>query len=183
MFLAAAEAAEARDVKGKLRHPFAERVIVLFGQDRGRNEHPHLEAVVDRLKGCSHRQLSLSETDVAAQQAVHWAARLHILFNLSDCRELIGSLLVRKRRVKLALPLAIRDESDSWAALAGCLEVKHFSRHVANGRLGCFLLTLPGNAAQARQAGPFSRSAHVLLHEVDLRGRHVELCTLGELDL
>ena len=44
-------------------------------------------------------------------------------------------------------------------------------------------MTLPGDATQLGQPRSASRAAHILLHEVDLRCRHVELGLVGKLEL
>ena len=51
---------------------------VLLGQDRGRHEHGHLVAGVDRLERRPHRHFGLAVADVAAQQAIHRPRLLHV---------------------------------------------------------------------------------------------------------
>ena len=73
LFLRRAEAAELGDRKRKLGHPFDERPIVLFGQDRRGHQHGDLISVVDGLEGGPHGHFGLAKPDVAADQAIHRA--------------------------------------------------------------------------------------------------------------
>ena len=66
-----------------------ERLVVLLGQQRGGHEHGDLVAVLHRLERGPHGDLGLAEPDVAADQAVHGRARLHVGLHVLDGRELV----------------------------------------------------------------------------------------------
>ena len=55
------------------------------------------------------------------------------------------------------------------------LEFEHLGGHVGHGRLDPLLLLLPEAAAELGEHRPALCAAHVLLHQADLRGGHVEL--------
>src|SRR5580704_728169 len=57
----------------KLCEALAKDVKVLLGKHGGRREKSHLLSAHGRLECRSKRQLGLSETDIAAQQAIHRA--------------------------------------------------------------------------------------------------------------
>ena len=98
---------------GKLGHPLAEAVEVLLGEDRRRHEHGHLVAVVDRLERGPHGDFGLAEADVAAEQPVHRPRPLHVGLDRVDRGELVGRFVIGKRRVELALPVAVGRERDA----------------------------------------------------------------------
>ena len=66
-----AEPRQGGDGERKGGHPVAERAQMLLGQDRGRHQHGHLVAGVDRLERGPHGHFGLAEADVAAEQPVH----------------------------------------------------------------------------------------------------------------
>src|SRR5690349_14737852 len=87
LLLARAESRNRIDLKPKLRHPSRERPPMLLGQHGRRHENRNLVAGINRLKRRSNRQLSLSESDITAQQPVHRPRRLHITLDLVNRRE------------------------------------------------------------------------------------------------
>ena len=86
------------------RVPLAEGREVLRRQQRGRDQHGHLLAVLHRLEGSPHRDLGLAVTDVAADQPVHRNGSLHVGLDLVNGGELIRRLHVREGVLELALP-------------------------------------------------------------------------------
>ena len=72
------EAAELGDVEGELRHPLAEAVEMLLGEDRRRDEDGDLMAVIDRFESRPHGDFRLAEADVAAEQPVHRPRAVHV---------------------------------------------------------------------------------------------------------
>ena len=103
--------AEARDVLERERvvgEPLGERAVVLLGEDRRGHEHQHLLALGGRLEGGAQRDLGLAVADVAADQAVHRARRLHVGLDQLDRLALVGRLGEREALLELALPVASR---------------------------------------------------------------------------
>ncbi len=88
-----AESRQAADRKRILRHPFAERLVMLFRQHRGRHEHRHLPAILDHLERRPHGQFRLAVADVATQQPVHRARLAQVGLDLARDHELIFRLL------------------------------------------------------------------------------------------
>ena len=77
------------------------REVMLVGQHRGGYQHRHLFAIDGGLEGRPQGHLGLAEADVAAEQAVHRAARLHVGLDLLDGAQLIGCLLVGEGHLQL----------------------------------------------------------------------------------
>ena len=97
---------------------------MLLGQHRGGSKEGHLLAAHHRLEGGAQSHLGLSETDIAAEEAIHWAARLHVLLDLGDRSELIGGLSVGKALLQLPLPGRVWAIGVSLARFALCLKLQ-----------------------------------------------------------
>ena len=169
------EPREGGDREGELGHPRGEGPQMLLGKDRRRHEHRHLVARIDRLEGRPHGHLRLAVAHVAAQQPVHRPRGVHVLLDRFQGGQLVGRFLVGKRGVEFVLPLGLHAEADAGAGGANGLQFEHLGGHVGHGRLDPLLLLLPEAAAEPGQHRPALGAADVLLHQADLRGRHVEL--------
>ena len=99
-----AESRQGGDGERKRGHAVAKRAQVLLGQDRGRHQHRHLVAAIDRFEGRPHGHFGLAEADVAAEQAVHRPRLEHVALDRGDGRELIARFAVGKRGVEFLLP-------------------------------------------------------------------------------
>lgn len=71
---------------------------MLVGQDRGRNEHGHLLAVLHGLEGGPDGDFGLAEAHVAAHEPVHGHGLLHIALDGLGRGGLIGSVFVLEGR-------------------------------------------------------------------------------------
>ncbi len=91
---------------------------MLFGEDRGGDEHRHLEAVVDRFERGAHRHLGLAVPDVAAQQPVHGTRPFHVALDGLDRRGLIFRFGVGEGVGKSAFPFDLRLEAHTFGLLA-----------------------------------------------------------------
>ena len=74
----AAEARQHGDAHREVREALGERDEVLLGEHRGRRQHRDLLAAQHRQQAGAQRDLGLAVADVAADQAVHRHARLHV---------------------------------------------------------------------------------------------------------
>ena len=151
----------------------AEGLVVLLGEQRRRDEHGHLLAVLHRLERGPDGDLGLAEADVAAHEAVHRVVGLHVALHLDDGGELVGRLLVREGLLQLALPRRVLGEG-----VAGGVEALLVEHHQLLGDLGDDRAHLGLGLLPAVTAEPVQRrgvAAGVVAHRVDLVGRHVEL--------
>ena len=117
LFLRFAKAAQPSDVERKLGHPFLERVVMLFGQDRRRHQHRDLITVVHRFEDGSHRHFRFAEPHVAAQQPIHRPRAFHIFLNRFQRQQLVRRFFVRERSIERLLPIAVRAEGDAGPRL------------------------------------------------------------------
>ncbi len=124
---------------------------MLLGQDRGRHQHGHLVAGVDRLERGPHRQFGLAEADVAAEQPVHRPRLLHVGLDRGDRRQLVGRFLVGKRGVELALPVRVGGKRDAGPRGAGGLQLEHVGGQIGDGLPRRLLLPHPHSAADVGQ--------------------------------
>ncbi len=100
---------------------------MLTGQQRGRNHHRHLLAI-ERHRECrAQRYFGLAETDVAADQAIHWTTSIEImqrgvdraqlvlgLFVWKPCAEFVVSALMQWK-LRRDVDLALRGDLDQLA--------------------------------------------------------------------
>ena len=153
---------------------------MLLGQDGGGDQDGDLLAVLARLERRPHRQLGLSVTNVAAQQAVHGAMALHVLLDLFAAGDLVGGGLVGKFGFEFALPFGIGGISSAKFGGAGGLHLQQLGRHIHDGRGDFCLLLFPRPASQPGKLRRSLESADVFLDQVDAGRRHVQRRVLGK---
>jgi len=154
---------------------------MLLGEDRGGHQDRHLVARVHRLERRPHRHLRLPEPHVAAEEPVHGPGLGHVAAHGLHGGQLVLGLLEGEGGVELALPFGVVGEGDARPLRADRLQLEHLRGQVGDGLLDQLLLPAPGPTAQPGQLRPRPAPAQVLLHQVDLRARHVELDPLVEL--
>ena len=88
----------------------AESFEVLEGEDGSRYQHSHLFGIADGLEGGADGHLRLSEAYIAADEAVHRAAILHILLDRLCGTLLIGGVLIHEGRFQLFLEVVVGRE-------------------------------------------------------------------------
>ena len=108
---------------------------------------------------------------------------LHVALDIVDRRELIRRFLVRKRRIKLALPLRVGRKRDARPRIARGLQLDHLAGQIGDGLLRRLLLPHPRLAADVGENDLAALAADILLHELDLRARHIDLRAAAVLKL
>ena len=156
-----------------VREPLAERLAVLVGEQRGRDEHRHLLAVLHRFERGPDRHLRLAVADVAAHEAVHGHGSLHVGLDVLDGLELVGRLLVRERLLDLALPRRVGPEGVARRREPLPVEHDQLLGDLADGRAHPGARLLPVAAAHPVQRGCVASG--VAAHGADLIGRDVQL--------
>ena len=91
--LAALEARELRQLDRPVGEAVGKSVEMLLGQERRGREHRDLHVVGDGDEGGSQCDFRLAETDVAADEAVHGLAALHVVDGSRDGGRLVRRLL------------------------------------------------------------------------------------------
>ena len=125
-----------------------ERAVVLLGEDRGGDEQHHLLAVLDGLERGAQRDFGLAVADVAADQAVHRARRLHVRLDHLDRVALVGRLGERERVLEVALPVAVARERVTLAPLALGVQVEQLPGELLCRSSGSSLEGVPTGTAQ-----------------------------------
>ena len=139
------------DLDRELAQALAEGAEVLLGEDRRRDEHHHLLRAGDGLQRGAHRHLGLAVADVAADQPVHRARRLHVLADRLDRLQLVRRLAVGERALQLLLPVGVGLEGVARAGPALRVEGEQLSRQLAGGPARPRLDGVPALRAERRQ--------------------------------
>ena len=79
---------------------------MLFGENGGGDENGDLVSGVDSLEGGPHCNFGFAESDVAAEQPVHGAALLEIVFDRLDGLELVRSPVMFESELELPQEIA-----------------------------------------------------------------------------
>src|SRR5690606_37407070 len=153
LLLRRAEPRERLDADRVLGESLPERVQVLLDQDRGRREDGDLLPVLDRLEGGADRDLGLAVADVAAEEAVHRAARLHVALDVGGGLALVRRVLVEEAGFHLLLPARVGREGETLGHLPGGVELEELGRHLPDRRLGLAAEVLPRLAADLVELG------------------------------
>ena len=95
----------------------------------------------------SHCDLSLAESNVAADQPIHRPGRLHVFFHGVDRRRLVPGLLVREARLELLEKLVADLVRVPLDALAPGVELEQLARKLARPVSRARLDRLPALAA------------------------------------
>ena len=138
---------------------------MLRAEHRRRHQHGDLLAVHHRLEGRAHGDLRLAEADVAADQAVHRLAALHVGEHVLDRGELVRGLFVRERAFELLERAIARREREALRQLARGVDAEQLARHVAQRLPDLPLGLLPGEAAELVDARRHTFRTDVALHQ------------------
>ena len=148
---------------------------MLLRENGRRTQHHDLLVVLGCLEGSAQGDLGLAEAYIAADEAVHRFARLHIRFDVGNRCKLIIRFLVGEGVFHLVLPRSVGAESEALDCGAACIDVNQVEgelfRSLARLRHG----TRPIRRVQARQARVAAFGADVACDAVELFDRHVEL--------
>ena len=153
---------------------------MLLREDRRRDEHQRLLAVQRCGERRPHRDLGLAEADVAADEPVHRARRLHVLLDRLDRGALVVGLAVGEARFELVEVLVVEVERMAGRLLALGVEPEELAGELADPFAGPALEQLPGLAAELRERGRAAVGADVARDLAQLLVRHVEPVVAAE---
>ena len=171
------EARELADPERQAAEALGEVLEVLAGEQRRRRDHRDLHAGGRGDVGGAERHLGLAEADVAADQAVHRAARFHVAEHVGDGAQLVLGLGIGEAGAELLPGVVVgRGQDRALAQLALGGEADQPVRHVADARLEPRLLRLPGAAAEAVEQAFLVAVAR---EQLDVLDRQVQLVAAG----
>ncbi len=105
-----AEAGEHLYLHRKRLQPFAEGVVMLFGQHGGGHQNRYLLAISHRFEGGPQRHLCLAVAHIATDEPVHGLRPFHIRFHLGNHAQLVFRLPVGEAGFQFRLPIGIFGE-------------------------------------------------------------------------
>ena len=141
---------------------------MLLGQNRRGRHEGHLLSAQNRLKGRAHRDFGLAVADVSAKKAVHGHGLFHVLLNFLGHVNLVGSVLVRKGRLKGRLPFRVLGECVAGRGLSARIQVNQLLRQLFHGLLDAVLAVFPSLASDSVKPWLFALVSDVALDKVGL---------------
>ena len=174
-----AEAGEHLDAHREAGQPFAKGGEVLLGEHGGGHQHGHLGSAHHRLERGPERDFGLAVADIAADEAVHRARPLHILFHRPNGGQLVGGLDIGERCLQLLLPRRIGRKRTAFRDLASSVELQQLLRQLRHRATDPGFRPAPLLTAQAGEAWFVFARAGVTADPVDLLRRHVEAVAVG----
>ena len=124
------ETAQHIDPDRKILHPLGKGIKMLLRKYCRRTQENDLLVLLHCLEGGADRDLGLPVADVAADQAVHGLAALHIPLRVLDCLKLILRLFEREHLLKLSLPLRVRSVLIPLRSLTGGIQSHQLLRDI-----------------------------------------------------
>ena len=140
--------ADVIDRAGKIFESFAEGLIMLQSQHCGWNQHRDLFVVADGFEGGPYGHLRFSESDIAANQPVHWLIQFHVFFDFGRGFELIGGILVNKGGFQSLLQIGIGAVGKTFLLQALRIQLNKVAGNVFYFALAPVFHLFPGPAAQ-----------------------------------
>ena len=159
----------------KILHPLRKRIINLLRKNSCRSKICHLLAVLHRLEGRTDCNLSLAVAHVTANQSVHYFMALHISLCGFNCKNLILSLIKRKKLLKLSLPYRILTEGISVLLLTLCVQLHQVSRNLLYRTSDSILCSGPFLTSKLVELWFSGILSGIFLYHVKLGGKNIEI--------
>ena len=152
---------------------------MLLCQHSCRRQHRHLLAIKHSLKSSTQCHLSLTITDITAQQTLHRLRLFHISFDFRNRLQLVRRFLIGKRCFKVLLQLAIRRKSVAWHNLPLSVQTQQLLSQLCNRlrRLSCS--TLPICTAHFRKTRYTAFTADIFMQHANLLHWNIQLIITG----
>ncbi len=146
----------------ELLQTLAERTVMLIGKHRRRHKHGYLFAVNRGLERRTDRYLRLAETDVAAYQTVHRPGTFHVGLDSLGGRQLVGGILIDKRRLEFLLQITVGSKGIAFFLFARRIETDEIACDVLQFGFCAFLDFVPRARTDAVDFGRHTLFAPVL---------------------
>ena len=121
---------------------------MLQGEDGRGNQYRHLFSVRCSLERSPDGDFRLSETHVAANEAVHGAVVFHVMLHRLGGRFLVRRIFVHKGRFQFFLEIAVRREGKALGSLAFGIQLDQVLGNVLDLGLCAGFQGLPGLGTQ-----------------------------------
>ena len=144
-------AAQELDRHRILAHPLPERLEMLLREHGRRRNDDSLLSAAHRLERRADCDLGLAESDIAADQPVHRAHRLHVGLGLGDRPELVAGLGEKKRSLEFLLPVRVGRERVPDPVFPFGLDLEHAGRVFVNPLRGLRFRPLPSPVSELRE--------------------------------
>ncbi len=148
------EPREEADLQREGGEALAERLVMLRGEDRRRDEDCDLLAVLRGLERGPQRDLGLAVADVADDEPVHRADLFHVGLDLERRPHLVRGLLVWERRLHLGLPRRVGAEGVATGPGTRRIQLEQLLREIRDRPRDPLLGPEPLRAAEAGQGRP-----------------------------
>ena len=171
----ASETAHQIHIHRKILHPLRKRIVNLLCQNGCRSKICHLLAVLHRLEGRTDCNLRLAVAHVTANQSVHYFMTLHISLCGFNCKNLILSLIKRKKLLKLSLPYRILAEGISVLLLTLCVQLHQVSCNLLYRTSDPILCSGPFLTSKLVELWFSGILSGIFLYHVKLSGKNIEI--------
>ena len=161
---------------GKILQAGLEGFVMLQGKDGGGHQHRHLLGVADGLERRPDGHFRLAEAHVAADEPVHGAAVLHILFHGLGGALLIRRILVHEGRFQFFLEIGVRREGETLGRPPFGVQLDEFLRNVLYAGFGGRFQIAPSLGTQlvdARRLPFLGAEAGNLVQGMDGHKHHI----------
>ena len=116
---------------------------MLHGEHGGGHQYGHLLRVGSRLEGGTDGDLRLSETYVAAYEAVHRARTLHVGLDGLRGLQLVGGIFIDEAGLQLMLQVGVGGIGETLLLAARGIELDEVARYVFHLALGAVFYAVP----------------------------------------
>ena len=155
-FFCRPQAADEIDVAGQVLQTLLESIVMLQRQDGRRHENRHLLAVASGLEGGSDGDFRFTETDIAADEAVHRAGILHVPLHGRGGRLLIGRIFIHEGRFQFFLQIGVRREGVALGSAPLGIQLNQVLGDILDLFLGVVFQRDPGLGTQFVDFGRFA---------------------------
>ena len=169
------ETAHQIHIHRKILHPLRKRIVNLLCQNGCRGKICHLLAVLHRLEGRTDCNLRLAVAHITTNQSVHYFMALHISLCGFNCKNLILSLIKRKKLLKLSLPYRILTEGISVLLLTLCVQLHQVSCNLLYRTSDPILCSGPFLTAKLVELWFSGILSGILLYHIKLGGKNIEI--------
>ena len=159
----------------KILHPLRKRIVNLLCQNGCRSKIRYLLAVLHRLEGCTDCNLRLAVAHIPANQSVHYFMTLHISLCGFNCKNLILSLIKRKKLLKLSLPHRILAEGIAVLLLTLGVQLHQISCNLLYRTSDTVLRPGPFLTAKLVELWFSGILSGIFLYHVKLSGKNIEI--------